>query len=110
MSAGDAARKSSCVKLLLLPVLLWSVRFAAATGQTISGPQYRGPNGSGIAAESSNPPLEFAPEKRVLWKTALPSGHSSPSVWGHRIFATGFDERSRTLEVLAVDRRSGKLL
>src|SRR5258708_5542757 len=110
MSGGDAASKSSCVTVLRLQVLLWGVGCAAATGQTISWPQYRGPNGSGIAAESSNPPLEFAPEKRVLWKTAVPSGHSSPSIWGDRIFLTTFDKETKKLEVLALARANGKIL
>ena len=75
-----------------------------------SWPQFRGPSGSGIAAEPSNPPSEFAPDKRVLWKTALPSGHSSPSIWGGRIFLTGFDKQANKLEVLAFDRNDGKIL
>ena len=94
----------------MLRAVLWCAACAAAAGQTTSWPQFRGPNGSGIAAEPSDPPVEFAPNKNVLWKTALPSGHSSPSIWGDRVFVTGFDQASRTLEVLAVHRSTGKIL
>src|SRR5262245_31647530 len=50
--------------------------------------QFRGPNGSGIAA-ASRLPTEFGPQKNVVWKTQLPSGHSSPIFAGDRIFLTG---------------------
>ena len=73
-------------------------------------PQYRGPNGTGLAAETDNPPSEFGPSKHVLWKTAIPSGHSSPSIGGDRIFLSAFDKSSQKLEVLAVDRKNGKIL
>jgi outer membrane protein assembly factor BamB len=70
-------------------------------------PQFRGPNGSGIA-ERGDPPIHFGPSSNVLWKTALPSGNSSPSVWGNRIFLTAFDETK--LETLCLNRDNGKIL
>ncbi len=39
--------------------------------------QFRGPNGSGVSA-TTGLPTEFGPAKNVVWKTALPPGHSSP--------------------------------
>jgi outer membrane protein assembly factor BamB len=74
-----------------------------------SWPQFRGPSGTGIAAPSDNPPVEFGPTKHMLWKTAIPSGHSSPVVWGNRIFLSAFDKDTHTLEVLALDRATGKV-
>src|SRR5436190_17665486 len=38
------------------------------------------------------------------------NGHSSPSIWGDRIFVTGFDSALKELEVSAYDRRDGHLL
>ncbi len=73
-------------------------------------PQYRGPAGSGVAAEPSNPPVAFTPDKNLLWKTAVPSGHSSPSIWAGRIFLTAFDQASSKLEILALDRGKGEIL
>jgi outer membrane protein assembly factor BamB len=50
-------------------------------------PGWRG-LGQGVAA-SARPPLEWAPARNVLWKAAIPGrGHSSPIVWGDRIFLT----------------------
>lgn len=72
-------------------------------------PQFRGPNGSGVA-EDAHPPIHFGAETNLLWKTALPPGHSSPCVWGDRIFLTDFDAEAKKLEALCLDRQSGKVL
>ena len=72
--------------------------------------QFRGPSGTGIAAGAKVPPTEFGPSRNVLWTTALPSGHSSPAIWGDRIFLTAFDSRRRTLEVIALKRTTGAIL
>jgi outer membrane protein assembly factor BamB len=51
-------------------------------------PMWRGPLGTG-AAPYADPPVEWSEETNVRWKTALPGlGHSSPVVWGDRIFLT----------------------
>jgi outer membrane protein assembly factor BamB len=51
-------------------------------------PQWRGPDGLGISAASAYAE-EWAPDKNIAWKTAVPGrGHSSPVVWGDRIFLT----------------------
>ncbi len=79
-------------------------------GKVPSWPQFRGPNGSGIAVEGDSFPVEFGPKKKVLWKTSLPVGNSSPCIWGERIFLTGFDKESKKLETFCLDRSSGKIL
>jgi hypothetical protein len=70
-------------------------------------PQFRGPNGLGIST-SAKPPIQFGPEQNLLWKTAAPAGHSSPCVWGDRVFLTGVE--GNNLITLAIDRSSGKEL
>src|SRR5918999_4701547 len=51
-------------------------------------PQWRGPAGQGVSTETTVP-TEWAPGKNIVWKTELPGGgHSSPVVWGNRIFLT----------------------
>jgi len=51
-------------------------------------PQWRGTGGSGISTETGVP-LEWSESKNIAWKTAIPGrGHSSPIVWGDRIFLT----------------------
>ena len=51
-------------------------------------PQWRGTGGSGISTETGVP-LEWSESKNIAWKTAIPGrGHSSPIVWGDRVFLT----------------------
>src|SRR5580704_17606113 len=51
-------------------------------------PQFRGPDGSGRCPSCGPLPIEFGPQKNVLWKTELPVGKSSPVLAGDRIFLT----------------------
>ena len=83
-----------------------AVSIPAFAGDT-NWPRFRGPSGSGVA-DGEKPPIEFGPEKNVLWKVATPSGPSSPCVWGARIFLTAFD--SGKLWTLCLDRATGKEL
>ena len=69
--------------------------------------QFRGPGGLAVADDAPIP-TDFGPETRVLWKTMLPSGHSSPCIVGERIFVTGFADGKDVL--LALARKDGKVL
>jgi outer membrane protein assembly factor BamB len=71
-------------------------------------PQFRGPNASGIAVGNEPLPDEIGPEKNVLWKTALPPGHSSPVLSAEQIFLTAVKEKE--LLTIALDRSSGEIL
>lgn len=70
-------------------------------------PQFRGPNGQAVAAQRKAP-AQFGPAVNLLWKAALPPGHSSPCIWGDRIFLTGFE--GGNLETLCLDSRDGRIL
>ncbi len=64
---------------------------APAAGQQAdrSWSQWRGPFATGEAAPGANPPVEWSESKNIRWKTGLPgAGHSSPVVWGDRIYLT----------------------
>jgi outer membrane protein assembly factor BamB len=51
-------------------------------------PQWRGPDGQGISDEKGLP-VEWSDTKNVKWKTPIGGlGHSSPIVWGKKIFLT----------------------
>ncbi len=69
--------------------------------------QFRGPNGTGLSSATGLPD-EFGPEKNVVWKTALPPGHSSPVLTRDRIFVTAFENDK--LFVIGLDRKTGKVL
>src|SRR3954466_11282573 len=76
-----------------------------AAGPTLAWPQFRGPNGSGIA-EHEKPPVEFGPEKNLKWSIACPSGQSSPIVVGDKLVLTAFDDGQ--LSTIAINRHNGK--
>jgi len=67
--------------------------------------RFRGPNGTGVA-ETSALPSEFGPSTNVVWKAAIPAGHSSPVLARTQIFMTGVD--GGKLVVLALDRANGR--
>ncbi|MCA9120912.1 MAG: PQQ-binding-like beta-propeller repeat protein [Planctomycetaceae bacterium] len=72
---------------------------------------WRGPNLNGIAAEGQTPPVAWSDNKAIVWKTPVPGrGHSSPIVFGDRIFLTTADDSSQTQGVVAFDRFTGKQL
>lgn len=69
--------------------------------------QFRGPNGTGVSTSTGVPEM-FGPSKNVVWKTALPAGHSSPILTRDRIFVTAHDKDK--LFVIGLDRQTGKIL
>jgi outer membrane protein assembly factor BamB len=98
-----------------------------------SWPSFRGPRASGIAEKQGLPDTwNVQTGKNVLWRTPIPGlAHSSPIVWGDRIFVTSAissrpdatfrrglygdgdasDDRSRQRWVVyAIDKRTGKTL
>jgi outer membrane protein assembly factor BamB len=85
---------------LPLALLLVSSTWAA------DWPQFRGPNGTGIA--SSAAPVEFGPQKNLLWRTALPPGASSPVLTEDRIFVTAY--KGDKLLTIAFNRKDGEIL
>jgi outer membrane protein assembly factor BamB len=69
--------------------------------------QFRGPNGAGVSP-SKGLPERFDAEKNMVWRTALPPGHSSPVFTADHIFITAFDRKA--LLTICLDRPSGKVL
>lgn len=129
------------IRQLLIVAVVVVFALAAFADERESGanwPRWRGPEGSGVSAEK-NLPGEWSSTQNIAWKTPLPGrGHSSPVVWGNRIFLTaaimgdvapgakapihmingkpwkhpdaiGSDHR-HTLKVLALDRDTGKIV
>ena len=71
--------------------------------------RFRGPNGAG-QSEAAGIPSEWT-EADYLWKKSLPGvGHSSPIVWGDRLFVTSGDPESGEQIVLAFDVKNGEPL
>ncbi len=74
------------VKSVLLSLLLISGEFTSTSAETSNWPEWRGPTANGYAP-SGNPPVEWSESKNVKWKKPIPGkGHSSPVIWGDRLF------------------------
>ena len=116
-----------------------ALSFLAGKASAGNWPQWRGPDGSGISTEK-NLPSEWSPTKNIKWKTAIDGrAHSSPIVWGNKVFITTAVEgevvagakavkhtmegdkeflhpdsigadRKHTFKVVCLDRDSGKIL
>ncbi len=99
--------RASCITLLAT-VALWSFPGAAAKEGKVWWPQFRGPHSSGLG--EGKPPVHFGPNQNVLWKTPVGTGLSSPIVWEGRVFLTEFDQASKQLATLSIDRRTGRIL
>jgi outer membrane protein assembly factor BamB len=98
-----------------------------------SWPSFRGPIASGVA-EKQNLPDQWSGKsgENILWKTAIPGlAHSSPVVWGSRVFVTSAissrpnatfkpglygdgdasdDRTSQKWTIFAIDKNTGKML
>ena len=129
--ADPITRRAIPIASLLIAALFSSAHTHAAE-KPANWPQWRGPLATGVAPDA-DPPTEWSEKKNVRWKVALPGkGHSTPVVWGDRIFVTAalpygepFEGRPDTAPgahdnlrvtqrhkfvVLAIDRKTGKTL
>lgn len=72
-------------------------------------PRFRGPNGAGVGA-TSKLPSQWT-EAEYAWKVELPGiGHSSPVVWGQKIFITSGDEETGERIVLCIEPAAGEVV
>ena len=73
-------------------------------------PHWRGPSVQGIV-EGKGYPDRWSDTENVLWKVPVPGrGHSSPIVWGDRIFLTSATPDGSRRSLLSFRRSDGKLL
>jgi len=71
--------------------------------------RFRGPNGSGVG-QAEKLPAKWT-EKDYNWRVALPGvGHSSPVLWGDRIFLTSGDRKTAKRFVLCLKTSDGSTL
>lgn len=63
----------------------------------------------GLAQDSSPLPDDFSQDAKLIWRTEMLPGHSSPCVIGDSIFLTTFEAETKQLSTIAMDRVSGKL-
>jgi outer membrane protein assembly factor BamB len=72
-------------------------------------PAFRGPTMMGIAPDGDWPTSwDAATGENILWRVPIPGqGHSSPVVWGRRVFVTTASQRERWVH--CVDAARGRL-
>ena len=91
---------------LFLTLLLFTGR-AALAGEW---PGWRGPNGDGHSDEQ-NVPTRWSDTENIAWKVVIPGkGHSSPVIWGDKLFLTTALEQDQKRVLLCLDRRTGTTL
>src|SRR5436853_3697861 len=113
--------------------MIWTILILSffLAGPDSNWPQFRGTAASGVG--SGAPPTEWNVEsgKNIRWKTEIPGlGHSSPVIWGDRIFLTSAvgagdaalkvglygdiapvkGEGEQSFRVYCLDRKTGKIL
>jgi len=92
-------------RFFILPFLALGATLWAA-----DWPQFRGPELQGISREDALP-LRWSDTENVAWKVGIPGqSWSSPIVWGDRVFVTTATDNGESCRVLALDRKSGRLL
>jgi outer membrane protein assembly factor BamB len=82
-------RSRICLLTLVAVLSLGLTPFAqrGPSSTPAAWPHWRGPARTGVAAGSA--PVEWSDSKNVAWKVEIPGrGHSTPVVWGDRIFLT----------------------
>ena len=113
-------------------LVICSLLLSAFAVQAQNWPQFRGPSASGVV-EGHTAAVKFdgAKSENTAWKTEIPGlGHSSPVVWGNKVFVTtavnsGKDETryglfgdvapvkddpKHTWKVYALDKQTGRIL
>ncbi len=84
------------------------VLFVVFNVQAEEWTRFRGPNGTGVAEDDGKSiPTKFS-DKDFNWKTKLPGiGHSSPVVWGGKVFLLSADPENATRYVVCVNAVDG---
>ena len=100
----SSSRSSVCRTAVLACVLGFST---VAHAEPPKWPGFLGPGGIASVSEARIPD-EFGPDHNVLWKQEVSEGHSSPVIWGNRVFLTGVADSN--LIVSCYRRKNGKLL
>ena len=76
------------MKRFILALILLAVGITAARAQ--NWPQFRGPSATGVSEGAAKPvKWDASTSQNLRWKTPIPGlAHSSPVVWGNKIFVT----------------------
>jgi hypothetical protein len=121
------------IGVLLLLVALGAPLTGQGNPNAGNWPSFRGPNAAGVADDGRLPATwDATTSTNILWKTPIPGlGHSSPIIWGNRLFVSTAISGANTPElkvglygdiesvqdatvhrwiVYCLDKQSGKIL
>ena len=92
-----------------IAILMFTLLGLAIPSPAQEWTRFRGPNGTGISTATTIP-SEWG-EKDFNWKIALPGeGHSSPVLWGDKVFLMSGDSASNQVHVLGIGAGDGAIL
>jgi outer membrane protein assembly factor BamB len=81
-----------------------------AAAHAADWPRFRGPNGTGVAADK-DVPVQFSDKDGVLWKVPIPGrANSSPIVWGDKLFIQSASEDGAERWLFCLNADSGEIL
>lgn len=93
---------------MFIKTLPLAVLCLAATATAQEWTRFRGPNGTGLSDAKTIPTTWSA--KDFKWKNVLPgAGHSSPVLWGEKVFVTSCDDTAGKFHVLCFEASTGSL-
>ena len=106
MHRGDASMREGFVRRAMVLVVLLTL---VAPVQAENWPRFRGPNGQGIS-DARAIPVKWS-ERDINWRIDLPGGgHSSPVVWGEKVFVTSADDKAMKGILLCLNASDGRQL
>jgi hypothetical protein len=92
------------------PAALEIAPILPAPGAENEWPRWRGPSGQGRSSETGLP-LRWSASENVAWKAPVPGrGHSSPVIWGERIFLTTAFDNGKRRSLVCLRRADGEPL
>jgi outer membrane protein assembly factor BamB len=103
-------------------VALGLIAVLSGSSEGSDWPRFRGPNGSGVSADTQPTPTTWSPTENLKWKAELPGpGSSSPIIVGEKVFVTcwsgyGIDRNDRGKQenlkrhLVCLERSTGKVL
>ena len=97
------------ISMLLLASSAWAPAAWAPSAWAQQWTRFHGPNGTGVS-ETKSIPAQWT-EGDYNWKVAIPGiGHSSPVVWGDRIFLLSADPETAQRFVVCYHTETGRKL
>ncbi len=106
MAGQTTARMKSVTETALLSACFLAALLPAGAQEWT---RFRGPNGTGLSTAKTVPTKWTADE--IAWKVSLPgAGHSSPVIWGNKVFLTTAEEAKGIFSALCLDTADGRVL